>query len=761
MQRLAQLRARVSSDPWDADAWGALLIGACTDQQPVDKSMLADAAERFPTVGRVWKARAEAATASGDHSAARALFTEGLKFAPVSVELWRAYASWVAERASDPGVGGPMDDASGSVDAPESPEKVFEAAVSAAGLDLGASPLWGDYVAWAQSQQHWPDSQRRDVLRKIYQRAVRMPMRDVDAFWTEYRQFEETANTNKELGRGLLADAQPRYVAARAEFRARRIRREGLALSAFPVPPRGRQKDALQAAQWRRFLATERLNPHILDRTALHARVVHAFETALVPMYRYPDFWIEYLSYIADTVAARLSVPNIAPQSTSATAGDGETATLDDLESIAARATTALPDCVVLYHHVSCLWMRAGKPQMALAILDSLVKASPSHLAYVHLMRLTRKVSGKDAARKIFAKARRDTAGAAPAVYIAAAQMEFIVNKDNKIARNVFEFGLKHYPSSVLMVREFVEWLWGLGDFDHLRVVLKRVMPTVEGTPDLVRTLWERWIELEDAVGDVASVQAVEAAWRESGTSRTESVVADAVRRCRFLGQDGMREEELAVIGLAGAVGGGMTTTGGSGGSGNGGASGNTGIGGSVSIVSGGNSSSVGVGAASGAGCGGKRDPRTGRRVGGVNSNGGAGDATKPMHGRGAGSGSNSAGELPGGKRALSSGADVVSFEEIEINVRRMAAGMQTIPAPPPDFDTIAQLIMKTPDSFAATPAGGGVGIDSDAGKAGGAKKRSGDEMMAGDSTTQQQQQKLPPQDLFRARQAAKQSRMR
>lgn len=773
--RLDTLRTRWEADPWDTDAAQALATEAASALSYNDAStVLQLLEERYPTSARVWRLRADAAQRAGEPAeVVKEVYEEAVKGCSVSVELWRDYLRW-SEKAGGGGVG---------------VGEIFERAVGVCGVDLGSDKLWGDYIGWIR-RADLSESGRRDSLRKVYQRAVRMPMHELDGFWAQYRHFEETSNSNKELGRGLIAEAQPKYVAARAEFRSRRIRREGLALTAWGVPPRGRPKEASQATQWRKFIRIERSNIHGLSPHDLHQRVVHAYECALVPLYRYPDMWIDYCSYMADTAAGRSTLVEAtgpgraaaqqAHQASQQAGAEnlGPAANLADFEKVADRAMKALPECVAVFHHVSWLWMRAQNSGKALAVLDALTKTNRSSLAFVHLMRLTRKVSGKDAARKVFARARKDATAPTPAVYIAAAQMEFIVNKDNKIARNVFEFGLKHHPTDALMVHEFVEWLWGLGDFDHLRVVLKRVMPAIKGPVALVCALWERWLELEEAVGDVASVDAVEKLWKDGGSiGRAHDPVSDAVRRSRYLGLEGMREEELAIITGPGGVG--RLVSGGIGG---------------ASASAGAGTGASGAAAASAAG--GRRDPRTGRLVGrpAAQSGGGAGTsgvargaagggptsrsgATGGGSGRMAGVGVDNVGAGPrgntaGGSRTANGLAVLTGMDDIESNVRRMAAGMQTINAPPPDYETLVQLISKTPDAFAATPAGGSsaggkADVNGNAMNAGGGgpgvgvaagKKRTGEEMMG---TTMQQQQQQPPQDLFRARQAAKQSRMR
>lgn len=87
----------------------------------------------------------------------------------------------------------------------------------------------------------------------------------------------------------MIAEYQPKNVDARTEFRARKGRREGLSLNALPIPPRFRAAQATQAAEWRRFIAQEESNKSNLSAEDLHSRVVHAYESALTPLYRFPD----------------------------------------------------------------------------------------------------------------------------------------------------------------------------------------------------------------------------------------------------------------------------------------------------------------------------------------------------------------------------------------------------------------------------------------------------------------------------------------
>lgn len=541
-------------------------------------------------------------------------------------------------------------------------------------------------------------------------------MQNLDSFWREYGTFEQTSNTNKELARGLIAESQPKNIDARAEFRARRSRREGLTLTALPVPPRGRAKESSQAQQWRRFIAHERTNPFSLNEAELKGRIIHAFESALGPMYRYPDFWIEYLSYVYGSyVKDGQSVPS---KSGSKEAGGGAK---DDspvkkagvaLEPLLERAINSLPGCVALHTHVNWLYVRLGSASKGVAALDNLSKRYPSPLSYIHLMRATRKADGRDSARKVFGRARKDPKGNDPAVYVAAALMEFRVNKDSKVARNVFEFGLKNNAKCAVMALEYVNWLWGLGDLEYARVVLKKVMPDVSGSSEKVCGLWERWLELEEIIGDTASVDQVEAMWKEKDPSRANKVVQDVLRRARFLSFEGLNENDISSIDGVRA------------------SAGEKGSGGPGPVT-------------------GKRDPRTGKRV--VSSAGGK---------------DGGGGIATGSRRdAASHGSVLRTATEL---LQQMAAGLPHITAPPPSPEVLFRMLLDMPESFSDTRAGANTAAVAGPRKAKQeqlvGKKRKGEEALVTQAMSAGHgpgNVVAPTQDVFRARQAAKQSRMR
>ncbi|KAI0567708.1 cleavage stimulation factor 77 [Gracilaria domingensis] len=699
--RAADGERRVANDQWDIDGWHILASEAEKCSFQVAKPVYERLVKQFPPIGKFWRSYAEHLTREQpeNHTDITAIYDRAVKSAPTSIDLWRSFLKYVSARAAEiPGSKLESDAIA-----------VHERAVKCAGLDLNAHSLWTHYIDFVKKQTMLSDSQRRDALRRVYHRAVRTPMHNLDAFWRDYTTFEQTSNTNKEIGRTHLAENQPKNIDARAEFRARKTRREGLTLSALPVPPRGRAKESSQAQQWRRFILHERSNPSSLADSDLHERVLHAYESALAPMHRYPDFWIEYISYVHSTLGGEVK-QTIGKSHDSKDSNSNANSVLtkkmaETLEPILERAIAAVPHSVALHTHASWLYTRIAEPGKGVIALDALCKSHPSPLAYVHLMRATRKHEGRDAARKVFGRARKDPKGTHPSVYVAAALMEFSVNKDSKVARNVFEFGLKNFAKNAVMATEYVNWLWGTGDLEYARVVLKKVMPDAKGTPAEVRRLWERWIDLEELIGDASTVDQVEAIWKENGVARPETVVSEVLRRTRFLGFEGFSENEVGAV--------------------NGNRAG---------------ASDKATGASTGGG--GRRDPRTGRRVGSSGSN------------------KESVGNGTSQRRVGDEGQGSVLKVAIEM-LQRMASALPPVGAPPPNPDVLFRMIENTPDSFLDTPVGRNAGGGSRKGKDNMASKKRKSEEITHIATSAAIGIGVGAPDVFRARQAAKQARTR
>lgn len=75
--------------------------------------------------------------------------------------------------------------------------KAYEFALSHVGQDKDSGDIWADYIQFVKSGEStttWEEQQKMDALRKIYHRAVQIPLENVEILWKEYETFENSLN---------------------------------------------------------------------------------------------------------------------------------------------------------------------------------------------------------------------------------------------------------------------------------------------------------------------------------------------------------------------------------------------------------------------------------------------------------------------------------------------------------------------------------------------------------------------------------------
>ncbi len=133
-----------------------------------------------------------------------------------------------------------------------------------------------------------------------------------------------------------------------------------------------------------------------------------------------------------------------------------------------------------------------------------------STLAYIQAMRFERRVDGIKSARIIFKRAREDPR-TNHQIYIAAALMEYYCTKDNNIAFNIFNLGLKKYGQNVDYILAYIDYMTHLNEDHNARVLFERVV----SNDNLIAkesqlAIWHEFLKFESQVGDLQSIKKVE-----------------------------------------------------------------------------------------------------------------------------------------------------------------------------------------------------------------------------------------------------------
>lgn len=262
-----------------------------------------------------------------------------------------------------------------------------------------------------------------------------------------------------------------------------------------------------QLAAWRKFIAWERSNPlKTEDTLLLTRRVILAYEQCLLCLGYHTDLWYEVCAYLEQ----------ISRQYTER--GDAHLAKrfLDEAATLYERATqTYMRSNMLLHFAYADLEEQRLNVDKARAIYNRLLDINEANLkdptlAYIQAMRFERRTDGIKSARAIFKRAREDTR-TNHQIYVAAALMEYYCTKDNNIAFNIFNLGLKKYSQNVDYILAYINYMTHLNEDHNARVLFERVLsPDNPINKQYQPAIWNEFLKFESQVGDIQSIKKVE-----------------------------------------------------------------------------------------------------------------------------------------------------------------------------------------------------------------------------------------------------------
>ncbi|XP_048227549.1 cleavage stimulation factor subunit 77 isoform X4 [Ricinus communis] len=453
----------------------------------------------FPTAAKFWKQYVEAYMAVNNDDATRQIFSRCLLNC-LQVPLWRCYIRFIRKVNDRKGVEGQ-----------EETRKAFDFMLGY--VDIAAGPVWMEYITFLKSLPE--ESQRMTAVRKVYQKAIVTPTHHVEQLWKDYENFENSVS--RQLAKGLISEYQPKYNSARAVYRERKKYVDDIDWNLLAVPPTGSYKEELQWMAWKRFLAFEKGNPQRIDSVSSNKRIIFTYEQCLMYLYHYPDIWYDYATWHA------------------------KGGSIDAAIKVFQRALKALPDSEMLKYAYAELEESRGAIQPAKKIYETLLGdgVNATALAHIQFIRFLRRNEGVEAARKYFLDARKSP-NCTYHVYVAYALMAFCLDKDPKMAHNVFEAGLKRFMHEPVYILEYADFLSRLNDDKNIRALFERALSSLP--PEESVEVWKRFTQFEQTYGDLASMLKVEQRRKEAlsrtgedGASALEGSLQDVASRYSFM----------------------------------------------------------------------------------------------------------------------------------------------------------------------------------------------------------------------------------
>ncbi|XP_047321570.1 cleavage stimulation factor subunit 77 isoform X2 [Impatiens glandulifera] len=459
----------------------------------------------FPTAAKYWKQYAEAHMVANNDDATKQIFSRCLLHC-LQVPLWRCYLNFVRKANDKKGV-----------DGQEETRKAFEFMLAYVGCDIGSGAVWVEYITFLKSlpaQSAQEESQRMTAIRKVYQKAVVTPTHHIEQIWRDYENFENSVS--RALAKGLVSEYQPKYNSARAVYRELKKYVDEIDWNMLAVPPGGSSKEEAQWIAWKKLLAFEKENPQRIDTVSSNKRIAFTYEQCLMYLYHYSDVWYDYATWQATNVS------------------------IDSAINTFQRALKNLPDSEMLKYAYAELEESRGAIQSAKKVYESLIGdgVNVSPLSHIQYLRFLRRTEGVEIARKYFVETQQSP-NCSYHVYVAYAMIAFCLDKERKIAHNVFEAGLNRFMHEPGYILEYADFLSRLNDEQNIRVLFERALSSLPQDKSI--EVWDRFAQFEQTYGDLASMLKVERRRKEalSGTSEVgafETSLKDIVSRYSFKG---------------------------------------------------------------------------------------------------------------------------------------------------------------------------------------------------------------------------------
>ena len=167
---------------YDVFAWNVVISQVLSDGDHEQiKNVFKKVTELMPDQESYYLKWLQYEQAKGDTEAMEHIFKEVLPVS-FSVALWNFYLGYVVQAQAQ---------------SPEVIQSAYEFALSQIGNDLESGGIWLDYIAFVKegfTTSTFEEQQKMETIRKLYQRAVKVPLSNIEYIWKDYDTFENNLN---------------------------------------------------------------------------------------------------------------------------------------------------------------------------------------------------------------------------------------------------------------------------------------------------------------------------------------------------------------------------------------------------------------------------------------------------------------------------------------------------------------------------------------------------------------------------------------
>ncbi|KAF8173783.1 hypothetical protein K438DRAFT_1610401 [Mycena galopus ATCC 62051] len=535
------LMARLKESPHDPESWKRLVdVAETSGDIPRIREAYDALLKQYPNTSSAQTAYLKHFVDRSTYSDAEELLNKFLRTSP-SVELWKFYLDYVRRVNAGPTTRDTM-------------RKAYDFALAHVGQDRDSGSIWEEYIQFlnsAESSNTWETQQKMDALRKVYHRAVQIPLDNVEQLWTQLEAFE--MGLNKITAKKFMSELSPAHMQARTVLRQLNIHLQGLGNNNnntgifLPAPATFSAQERQLIGRWKAYLKWEEGNPLEIeekDRATFISRVEKVYRKAVIRMRYYPEIWFMAYSWTVsvgkndDATSLLKAGLEANPESFALTYAYAELLEKTELKKdqrdfapvhgvyerffgvLRANLARLTADVAPAADAPAEETNKGIKEENANGSIEALTssKRSQEELverkkqysnAWINYMRFARRTQGQTAARESFSKARKDEY-VGWEVYEAAAMTEYRCNAEDGrlVASRIFENGMKKFGTDVAYVLAHLSFLLTINDENNARSVFERVIGTF--TPQEAKPIWERWSRSQYQYDDLEAVLELE-----------------------------------------------------------------------------------------------------------------------------------------------------------------------------------------------------------------------------------------------------------
>ncbi|XP_063934653.1 uncharacterized protein LOC135146418 [Zophobas morio] len=457
-ERILRCEQRILSNEWDTKAWLGILKESLSSSVDTGRFYFDCFFRRFPLSPCKLKEYIDFELQRGNVGVVQNIFQKHLK-SSANIELWRCYLHFVDTQ----------NEGLEQMEYRAVMLKAFNFALENVSIDISSTVIYRDYIEFIKKwkpEVAFDESQKILMLRQIYHEAIKNPIYQLEALWSEYEAFERGVGGQILMERKFREELTASYMLARSALVERTSRLEKIVRNVLSVPVADSAKERQQVKLWKEYIDWEKKNSLKLDLKDLQKRVIFTYKQCLQCYSFHSDIWLQYASFL-----------------------DGQH---DACAAVFQQALQINPTSFLIAFSYAEYEERHGNNELAKNIYENLAARNDIDptLVYVQFMKFAKRVYGMDKVREIFRGARKD-GRCTYHIWIANASLEHHFGKA-EFANKVFALGRQKCATDKEFLFKYIDYLAFYKCHNEIEVLYRQMLRTF--SPVHLDEIWSRYM---------------------------------------------------------------------------------------------------------------------------------------------------------------------------------------------------------------------------------------------------------------------------